>query len=83
MNFRIDAGRRTQHAIGFWSLSPSGSLPCPVVEPSGKIVPRGGTGWIGAQLSATGAGAVGGGGVAGAGGLARLRFQPRPSKTRE
>ena len=52
------------------SLSPSGSARCPVVEPSGATVPRGGTGCIGAQsLARTGAGgAVWAGGVAGMGG---------------
>jgi len=50
------------------SLSPSGSLACPVVDPSGEIAPRGGIGWVGAQLSATGAGAVWAGGVTGVGG---------------
>jgi hypothetical protein len=34
------------------SLSPSGSADRPVVEPSGAIVPRGGTGCIGVQLAA-------------------------------
>jgi hypothetical protein len=44
-------------------LSASGSLACPVVEPSGMIVPRGGTGTIDAQLAATSVVTVGCGGV--------------------
>jgi hypothetical protein len=36
----------------FASLSPSGSLASPVVVPSGAIVPRDGTGLVGAQLLA-------------------------------
>ena len=54
----------------FASLSPSGSAVRPVVEPSGMIVPRGGTGRIGAQsLARAGAGgAVWAGGVVGEGG---------------
>jgi hypothetical protein len=52
----------------FASLSPSGSVACPVVEPSGAMVPRGGTGCIGEQLLAAAGGAVWAGGVAGVGG---------------
>jgi len=52
----------------FASLSPRDSLPCRVVDPSGKIVPRGYTGWAGPQFSAEAAGAVGAGGVACEGG---------------
>ena len=52
----------------FASLSPSGSAACPVVEPSGAMVPRGGTGCVGAQLLAGAGGAVWAGGVAGVGG---------------
>ena len=52
----------------FASLSPSDSAACPVVEPSGAMVPRGGTGCIGEQLSAGAGGAVWAGGVAGVGG---------------
>jgi hypothetical protein len=54
----------------FASLSPSASLVCEVVEPSGAMVPRGGTGFVGPQLALdTGAGgAVCGGGVVGLGG---------------
>ena len=52
----------------FASLSPSGSARYPVVVPSGATVPRGGTGCIGAQLSAEAGGAVWAGGVAGSGG---------------
>jgi hypothetical protein len=51
----------------FASLSPSGSAACPMVEPFGAMVPRGGTGCVGEQLLA-GAGAVWAGGVAGVGG---------------
>jgi hypothetical protein len=56
----------------FASLSPSGSAARPVVEPSGALLPRGGTGRIGAQLSAAAGGAVWAGGVAGAGGACAL-----------
>ncbi len=49
----------------FASLSPSGSARCPVVAPSGAIVPRGGTGRIGAQFAEAG-GTAWAGGVAGA-----------------
>ena len=52
----------------FASLSPSGSAPRDVVEPSGAIVPRGGTGFVGAQLVVDTGGAVCAGGVAGPGG---------------
>lgn len=54
------------------SLSPSGSVDCPVVVPSGAIVPRGGTGCIGAQLLTEAGGAVWAGGVAGSGGACAL-----------
>jgi hypothetical protein len=52
------------------SLSPSGSARCPVVVPSGAMVPRGGAGCIGVQLAARpgAGGAVWAGGVAGTGG---------------
>src|ERR1700675_70008 len=51
----------------FASLSPSGSARWPVV-PSGEMVPRGGTGFIGAQSFAGAGGAVWADGLAGAGG---------------
>jgi len=51
----------------FASLSPSGSVVRPVVEPSGAMVPRGGRGRVGAQSLA---GAVCAGGVGGACALA-------------
>ena len=56
------------------SLSPSGSARCPVVEPSGATVPRGGIGRIGEQsVTCAGAGgAVWAGGVAGVGGACAL-----------
>ena len=56
----------------FASLSASGSVAWPVVEPSGAMVPRGGTGRIGEQLFAGAGGAVWAGGVAGAGGACAL-----------
>ena len=54
------------------SLSPSGSARCPVVVPSGKAVPWGGTGCIGVQPWAGAGGAVWAGGVAGTGGACAL-----------
>ena len=56
------------------SLSPSGSARWPVVPPSGAMVPRGGTGRMGAQsfARAGAGGAVCAGGVAGAGGACAL-----------
>ena len=58
----------------FASLSPSGSAACELVEPSGAMVPRGGTGFVGPQLVlATGAGgAVCACGVAGPGGACAI-----------
>ena len=50
------------------SLSPNGSGDWPVVVPSGAIVPRGGTGCIGAQLVGEPGGAAWTGGVADRGG---------------
>jgi hypothetical protein len=56
------------------SLSPSGSAGFPVVETSGAMVLRGGTGCIGAQspFRAVTTGAVGAGGVARVGGACAL-----------
>src|SRR5947209_6509854 len=56
------------------SLSPSGSPACPVVEPSGATLPRGGTGFVGAQsVERCGAGgAVCANGVVGVGGACAL-----------
>src|SRR3954451_8755989 len=56
----------------FASLSPSGSVACEVVEPSGAIVLRGGTGRVGPQSVLDTGGAVCGGGVAGAGGACAI-----------
>ena len=67
----------------FASLSPSGSAACPVVEPSGAMVPRDGTGRIGAQLSAGAGGAVWAGGVAGAGGACALAAPAAAISTQE
>src|SRR5260370_42357177 len=67
------------------SLSPSGSLVWPVVWPSGAIVPRGGTGCIGAQLvvRAGGGGAVWAGGADGVGGACALTAPQAAISTHE
>jgi hypothetical protein len=66
-------------------LSPSGSARWPVVAPSGAIVPRGGTGRVGAQLVAPAAagGAVWAGGVAGDGGAWAIAVPVAATSTHE
>jgi hypothetical protein len=56
----------------FARVSPSDSVRCPVVVPSGTTMPRGGTGFIGVQCSAGGAGAVWAIGVTRVGGACAL-----------
>ena len=65
-----DGGHNTPSDLA--SLSPRGSARRPVVEPSGAMVPRGGTGRVGEQPPTGAGGAVWAGGVAAPGGACAL-----------